>query len=138
MAHAFATPPELRYTPEHEWIALPKDPGGGKTLRIGITDFAQDALGDVVYTNLSPVGTKVIAGEPLGEIESTKSVSDIYSPLSGVIANLNPALQDQPELINREPYGEGWLLELRVEELAGMDALLDSTEYGKLTSNQAQ
>jgi len=129
-------PSHLHYTAEHEWVAVQADANRPGTVRIGITDFAQDALGDVVYVNLGEVGTVVAVGEPLGEVESTKSVSDIYAPIQGVIVARNPALESEPELINRDPYGEGWLIELSVEDLSGVDtALLDAAEYGKLIGN---
>ncbi len=138
MTDVSSIPRHLRYTAKHEWVAVPAHSSGSATLRLGITDFAQDALGDVVYVNLGEIGTAVVPGEPLGEVESTKSVSDIYAPVGGVIVARNPALESEPELINRDPYGEGWLVELSVEDLSGADALLDSTEYGKLLGNQAQ
>ena len=117
-------PQDLRYTREHEWVRIEN----GRA-RVGITDFAQDALGDVVYADLPEVGTAVTAGEPFGEVESTKSVSDVYSPVTGSVAERNPLIEDRPELVNEQPYGEGWLV---VVELAGEvlpDDLLDADEY---------
>ncbi len=137
MTDATAVPPQLRYTAEHEWVAVPDSTVGKTVIRIGITDFAQDALGDVVYVDLGEIGATVTAGEPLGEVESTKSVSDIYAPVDGIVVAHNPALDSEPQLVNRAPYGEGWLIELTVDDLSSVDALLDSTEYGKLLGNQA-
>jgi glycine cleavage system H protein len=121
-------PDDLRYTAEHEWVRLT----GDGTVRVGITDFAQDSLGDIVFVQLPDDGTTVAAGDPLGEIESTKSVSDIYAPLSGTVAKHNPALDDQPELINADPYGDGWLLELTVEDTSVIGDLLDAVGYAEL------
>jgi glycine cleavage system H protein len=114
-------PSDLKYTREHEWAALEE----GQRVRVGITDYAQDALGDVVYVDLPEEGTEVRAGEALGEVESTKSVSDIFSPVSGRIVERNQALADSPELVNQEPYGEGWMV---VIELADPDELADLLE----------
>ena len=120
-------PPELRYTKDHEWVQI-----SGQTARIGITDYAQDALGDVVFVSLPAVGTRVTCGESFSEVESTKSVSEIYSPLSGVVTAANVALVDAPEAINREPYGEGWLCEIRFESLPVGEVLLDAGSYRAL------
>ena len=120
-------PPELRYTKDHEWVRI-----SGQTARIGITDYAQDALGDVVFVSLPAVGTRVTCGESFSEVESTKSVSEIYSPLSGVVTATNVALVDAPEAINREPYGEGWLCEIRFESLPVGEVLLDAGSYRAL------
>jgi len=120
-------PTELRYTSEHEWVR----PGDG-TLRIGITDYAQDALGDIVYVTLPEPGTKVQAGRPLGEVESTKSVSEIYAPVSGTVTARNEALTDNPELINTDPYGEGWLVEIEPSGDVDLDDLLDAPAYEEL------
>src|SRR4051794_37947108 len=109
MTEAGSAPDDLRYTREHEWI----QPGAGAdTVRVGITDYAQGALGDVVYVTLPAVGVEVRAGEPLGEVESTKSVSDIYAPISGTITARNEDLDARPELVNSEPYGGGWMVEI--------------------------
>ncbi|MGH2675034.1 MAG: glycine cleavage system protein GcvH, partial [Actinomycetota bacterium] len=108
-------PQELRYTSEHEWAT--EDDG---RVRVGITDFAQDALGDVVYVDIPEEGTEVQAGEPFGEVESTKSVSDIYSPVTGRIVERNVALSETPELVNRDPYGEGWMVVIQVAEAGQM------------------
>jgi glycine cleavage system H protein len=124
-------PEDLRYTAEHEWVSG----DGDAPVRVGITHFAQDALGDVVYVQLPEEGTAVRAGEALGEVESTKSVSEIYAPLSGTVTAVNSALGDQPELINAEPYAAGWLLELRPDDPAAVAALLDAAAYRALTES---
>jgi glycine cleavage system H protein len=123
-------PEELRYTDAHEWV---RDQGDG-VVRIGITDHAQSQLGDVVFVQLPDVGARVEAGSPVGEVESTKSVSEIYSPLSGEVVAVNAALADTPELVNAGPYGEGWMLELRVADGAQPE-LLDAAAYAALTSD---
>ena len=117
-------PEDLRYTKEHEWVRL-----DGVRARIGITDFAQDALGDVVYVDLPEVGANVTADQPMGEVESTKSVSDVYSPISGTIVERNPLLDDRPELVNEQPYGDGWLVTIEVSDPSALDALLDAVAY---------
>ena len=117
-------PDDLRYTPEHEWVRP-----GQPAVRVGITDFAQDALGDIVYVQLPDPGTAVQTGQAFGEVESTKSVSDIYAPVDGVVVARNEALDRQPELLNSDPYGEGWIVELRVESAAVLDGLLSAQEY---------
>jgi glycine cleavage system H protein len=122
-------PDDLKYTAEHEWV---RPTEGGKTVRIGITDYAQGALGDVVYVSLPEVGNSVAKGAAIGEVESTKSVSDIYAPLTGTVTACNEALDDQPELINSDPYGAGWILEMEVSEDEQMTALLDADGYGAL------
>ena len=129
-----AIPTELRYTDAHEWVRVLGTPAdsSGHVVRVGITQFAQDALGDVVYVNLGAVGAEVVAGDPVGEVESTKSVSDIYAPLDGVVETVNEALDASPDLINTDPYGEGWVVELRISDPSGVDGLLSAAEYGKL------
>jgi glycine cleavage system H protein len=117
-------PNELRYTREHEWARLE----GGR-VRVGITDYAQDALGDVVYVDLPEVGAQVEAEQPLGEVESTKSVSDVYSPVSGTIVERNPLLEERPELVNRQPYTDGWLVTIEMRDPAQFEALLDAAAY---------
>src|SRR6266481_355014 len=112
-------PEDLRYSAEHEWIRLT-----GTVARVGITDFAQDSLGDVVFVQLPDVGLDVVAGSSVSEIESTKSVSDVYVPVTGVISAVNDALSEQPELVNQDPYGEGWMLEIQVGDPTEMDGLL--------------
>ena len=121
-------PADLQYTKEHEWI---RENQAG-TFQIGITDFAQGALGDIVYIQLPKVGQNVRAGEVCGEVESTKSVSEIYSPLTGTITAVNSALDTTPELINQDPYNAGWIAEISVTESA--TELLSSTEYETLTA----
>lgn len=118
-------PEDLRYTAEHEWVRA----GDDGVVRIGITSFAQDALGDVVYVSLPSVGDAVAVGDACGEVESTKSVSDLYAPLAGEVTAVNPALDATPELVNTDPYGEGWMYELRVEDAAAVEGLLDHAAY---------
>ncbi|MCU1575097.1 MAG: gcvH [Micrococcaceae bacterium] len=119
-------PEDLSYTAEHEWVSAPDADG---VVRVGITDFAQDALGDVVYVQMPEAGSKVAAASVVGEVESTKSVSDIYAPLSGEVVNRNDALDADPALINTDPYGEGWLLEIRLEDASAYETLLGANEY---------
>lgn len=121
-------PEELRYTKEHEW-AKAED----AVVRIGITDFAQDALGDVVYVDVPEVGTEVRAGEPFGEVESTKSVSDVYAPVTGTVVERNDALSDQPELVNNDPYGEGWMIAIQVGDSGDLEGLMDASSYRAFT-----
>ena len=118
-------PDDLMYTADHEWVRV-----AGDVVRIGITDYAQDALGDVVFVGVPAVGTKVEAGASFTEVESTKSVSDIYAPVSGTICAVNSALSDQPELLNRDPYGEGWICE--ITRTGDLPALLDASGYRAL------
>jgi glycine cleavage system H protein len=122
-------PEDLRYTPEHEWVRPVED---GSMVRVGITDYAQDALGDIVFVQLPDVGTKVSAGESLGEVESTKSVSDIYAPVDGTVTASNPVLGERPELLNTDPYGEGWLVEIEPADQAALGNLLDASGYSQL------
>jgi len=118
-------PEDLRYTAEHEWVRQ----SGDGTVRIGITAFAQDSLGDVVYVSLPAVGDDVSAGDACGEVESTKSVSDLYAPLAGEVTAVNDALDATPELVNTDPYGEGWMYELRPSDDGAVGALLDAAAY---------
>jgi glycine cleavage system H protein len=120
-------PDNLRYTAEHEWVSGSAEPG--ETVRVGITDYAQDALGDIVYVNLPDVGTDVAGGGVMGELESTKSVSDLFAPVDGTISAVNDALSDNPELCNSDPYGDGWLVEMTVADGADGASLLSSTDY---------
>ncbi|BEP15959.1 glycine cleavage system protein GcvH [Acidothermaceae bacterium B102] len=122
-------PDDVRYTAEHEWARLSTSAADAETIRIGITDFAQEALGDIVFVTLPEVGAEVTAGQPFGEVESTKSVSDIYAPVAGVVVARNEALDRQPELLNSDPYGEGWIVEIRVESGAILDTLMTAAEY---------
>ena len=117
-------PSGLRYTAEHEWVRV-----DGDTVRVGITSFAQEALGDVVYVSLPTVGDAVVAGDTCGEVESTKSVSDLYAPVSGEVAAVNGALDATPELVNSDPYGEGWLFEIVPSDAAAVEALMDAEAY---------
>jgi len=117
-------PEDLRYTKEHEW-ARSED----RRIRVGITDFAQDALGDVVYVDLPEAGTIVEAGRPFGEVESTKSVSDVYSPVSGSILERNPLVDEHPELVNEQPYRDGWLVVIEPSDPAQIDELMDAAAY---------
>jgi glycine cleavage system H protein len=119
------TPEDLKYTEEHEWVAATE---GGR-VRVGITDYAQEQLGEVVFVQLPEVGQKVDAGAPAGEVESTKSVSEIYAPVSGEVSAVNEALDDQPELINSDPYGAGWIFELTGTDPDALDGLLDAEAY---------
>ncbi|AMB40047.1 glycine cleavage system protein GcvH [Arthrobacter sp. TES] len=119
-------PADLSYTAEHEWVSEPDADG---VVRVGITDFAQDALGDVVYAQMPEEGTKITANDVVGEVESTKSVSDIYAPVSGEIINRNDALDQDPALINSDPYGEGWLFEVKLAEADAVESLLSASEY---------
>ncbi|MEK7423432.1 MAG: glycine cleavage system protein GcvH [Actinomycetota bacterium] len=122
-------PDSLRYSSDHEWIQR-----DGSTIRMGITDYAQDALGDVVYVQVPSVGTVVAAGETMSEVESTKSVSDIYAPVSGTIVAVNAALADQPDVLNSDPYGAGWICEIEMTEPEQYDGLLDATGYRALVA----
>jgi glycine cleavage system H protein len=123
-------PDELRYTAEHEWVAI-----NGSLASVGITDFAQRSLGDVVYVSVPAPGTRVTAGEPCGEVESTKSVSDIYSPVDGEVAEVNPDLDDDPALVNSDPYGAGWLMKVRLDPDEDPGGLLTADEYAELTKD---
>ena len=120
-------PEDLRYTKEHEWARLE----GGR-VRVGITDFAQDALGDVVYVDLPEVGSAVQAEAPFGEVESTKSVSDVYSPITGTITEKNLAIDDRPELVNEQPYGDGWLVVIEPADAGQLEGLMDAGAYRDL------
>jgi glycine cleavage system H protein len=120
-------PDDRTYSREHEWIAV-----DGDTARVGITDYAQDALGDVVYVQLPDVGLEVVANASCAEVESTKSVSEIYSPVSGQITAVNEALTETPELLNQDPYGEGWVFTITLADPAELDALMDAAAYQRL------
>lgn len=122
-------PEDLRYTAEHEWVAG----DGSGPVRVGITHFAQDALGDIVYVQLPEVGATVEAGESFGEVESTKSVSEIYAPVSGTVVARNDQLVDTPEIINTDPYGEGWLVQIEPSDPAAVAGLLTAEAYRELT-----
>ncbi|WP_405058184.1 glycine cleavage system protein GcvH [Kribbella sp. NBC_01505] len=118
-------PEDLKYTAEHEWVKANEE----APVRVGITDFAQDALGDIVYVQLPEVGSAVRAGDSCGELESTKSVSDLFAPVNGTVRAVNEALADQPDLVNTDPYGEGWLLDIEVDDIAEVEALMDAETY---------
>jgi len=120
-------PENLRYSEDHEWVAV-----DGDTIRVGITDYAQDALGDVVFVELPDVGSAVTAGASFGEVESTKSVSDLYAPMSGEIVEVNADLADNPERLNEDPYGEGWICVIKVSDSGQLDSLLDAEGYQSL------
>ena len=117
-------PEDLKYTKEHEWARL-----DGKLVRVGITHYAQDALGDIVYVDLPSPGTQVSAGQAFGEVESTKSVSDIYSPITGSITERNARLEESPDLVNQDPYGEGWMVLIEPTNVAELDGLLSAADY---------
>jgi glycine cleavage system H protein len=118
-------PEDLKYTAEHEWVRV-TDSG---TVRFGITDYAQEALGDVVYVSLPESGAGLSAGQTCGEVESSKSVSDIYAPVTGTVVARNDALEANPELVNSDPYGDGWMVEVSIADQAALDALLDAAAY---------
>lgn len=126
------TPEDLKYTEEHEWVARK----ASTSVRVGITEYAQDQLGDVVYVQLPEVGQQIDAGGAVGEVESTKSVSEIFAPVSGTITAINEALNDQPELINSDPYGEGWMFEIELDDPEGLDALLEPEAYQAITESE--
>lgn len=123
-------PADLRYSSDHEWAR-----NTGEVVRVGITDYAQDALGDVVFVDLPKIGTQVTSGGTVGEVESTKSVSEIYAPVAGVVTAVNENLSSSPELVNSDPYGEGWICEITVETSTEFDSLLDASAYETLTNN---
>lgn len=120
-------PEHLRYSSDHEWIAV-----SGTRARIGITDYAQDALGDVVYVQVPALGSSVTAGDSFGEVESTKSVSDVYAPITGTVVAVNDSLGDSPETLNSDPYGAGWLCEIEVADQSELAGLLDAAAYQAL------
>jgi glycine cleavage system H protein len=124
-------PEDLRYTSEHEWARRE-----GDSVRVGITHFAQDSLGDIVYVDIPGPGTAVGAGQPFGEVESTKSVSDLFSPVTGEIVERNGALEEAPELVNQDPYGEGWMVVIKPSNMGDVDALLSANDYKALVEAQ--
>jgi glycine cleavage system H protein len=124
MARSTVYPDDVKYTSEHEWVRT-----SGETARVGITDYAQDALGDIVYVSLPEVGSELASGDAVGELESTKSVSDIYAPLNGKVVAINEALDGTPELVNSDPYGEGWLFEITPSDASAVDELMDASAY---------
>ena len=124
-------PEQLRYSAEHEWVAV-----DGNRARVGITDYAQDALGDVVYVQLPEVGAVVAAMAACSEVESTKSVSDVYAPVSGTVAEVNESLGDAPERLNQAPYGDGWIFAIDMSDPSELDRLMDATAYRQLVEEQ--
>jgi len=122
-------PDDLKYTREHEWLRV-----DGDRATVGITHYAQDSLGDIVYVDVPPVGTAVTGGEPFGEVESTKSVSDIFSPVTGTIAKRNEELDKSPEIINSDPYGQGWLVVIEMTDASEADELMDADAYRELVA----
>lgn len=124
-------PDDLRYSTEHEWVSV-----DGVRARVGITDYAQDALGDVVYVDLPAIGLALIAGSTCAEVESTKSVSEIYAPISGVVVEINETLVDTPERINQEPYGAGWIFAVEIADATELDGLLDAAAYRRLVEEE--
>jgi glycine cleavage system H protein len=124
------TPSDCRYTKEHEWVR-----DDGEVVRVGITDFAQDQLGDVVYVDLPAAGSEVDKDQPFGEVESTKSVSDLYAPISGVIRERNEDLEDRPELVNEQPYGQGWMVTIEPRDRSELDSLMDADAYRGMTES---
>lgn len=129
---------DLKYTAEHEWIRVVGS-GDDAVLRIGITDYAQEALGDIVFVTLPAVGTELTAGQSFGEVESTKSVSDVYAPVAGTVARANDQLDSSPELVNADPLGDGWLVEITpaggVEQALQSDGLMDAESYAALVAD---
>ncbi len=123
-------PQDLRYAENHEWARIEDD----AAVRVGITDYAQDSLGDIVFVDLPEPGRTVTAGEAFGEVESTKSVSDVYAPVAGTIEAVNEALADTPELVNSDPYGDGWFIVIRSDDVGALDGLMDAAAYEKHTA----
>ena len=126
------SPADLKYSTEHEWVRRE-----GDEAVVGITDYAQEALGDVVYVDVPETGTEVTAGQPFGEVESTKSVSDVYAPVTGTVIERNAALEDRPELVNEQPYGDGWLVVVEMSDPSGLEGLLDAASYRTFVEQQA-
>jgi glycine cleavage system H protein len=123
-------PADLRYTTEHEWVKVVE----GNLVRIGITDYAQNSLGDIVFVSVHGLDSEVSNGDTLGEVESTKSVSDLYAPVAGSVVTRNEALDDTPELVNSDPYGSGWIAEIEVADVSMLDSLLDADAYRTATA----
>lgn len=125
-------PEDLKYSAEHEWVRA----GNANTVRIGITDFAAEALGDIVFVSLPTVGQEVAAADSVGELESTKSVSEVFTPVSGVVVAVNENLDETPETVNSDPYGDGWLFEIELADVEELDDLLDADEYASTLEDQ--
>ncbi|MCI4666992.1 MAG: glycine cleavage system protein GcvH [Bacteroidia bacterium] len=125
-------PEDLKYTKEHEWIRIE-----GTTATVGITDFAQSQLGDIVYIDVDSVGDQVDANQVFGSVEAVKTVSDLFMPISGEVSEVNPALEDQPELVNEDPYGNGWMIKITFEEGVDMSSLMDADAYQKQVEQEA-
>jgi glycine cleavage system H protein len=125
-------PDDLKYTEQHEWARRE-----GDRIRVGITDYAQDALGDVVYVDTPDVGTEVTGGQPFGEVESTKSVSDVYAPVSGTVVEVNALLADSPDRVNEDPYGEGWMIVIEASDPSAIDSLWDADRYRQFTESES-
>ncbi len=126
-------PPGLKYSKEHEWVAAEES-----VATIGITDHAQDQLGEIVYLELPSVGEKISKDDPFGVVESVKAVSVIYAPVSGTVVEVNEGLPESPEVINEDPYGEGWLVKVRVSDLSELDDLMDSEEYQEMVAKEKE
>jgi len=124
-------PSDLRYTADHEWAAVTS----GNTVRVGITDYAQNSLGDIVFVSVHSQDSAVTAGDTFGEVESTKSVSDLYAPVAGTVVGVNAQLDDNPALLNTDPYGEGWIAEIEVSDPSVLDSLLDADGYRAVTGD---
>ena len=127
-------PADLRYTASHEWIRL----GDDGTLTVGITDHAQDQLGEIVYLELPAVGEKISKDDPFGVVESVKAVSDIYAPVSGTVVEVNEGLPESPEVINEDPYGDGWLIKVRISDLSELEDLMDGEEYDEMVAKEKE
>ncbi len=130
-----ATPNDRRYTDQHEWALVRENDAAGTVVRVGITDHAQDALGDIVFVQLPEIGDEVSPGNPIGEVESTKSVSDVYAPVTGRVTQVNLELNDSPNRLNDDPYGEGWICEIEMTDPSSGDNLLDAEAYKALTAD---
>ena len=126
-------PPVLKYSKEHEWVAAE-----GSVATVGITDYAQDQLGEIVYVELPAVGDKISKDDPFGVVESVKAVSDIYAPLSGTVVEINEDLPESPEVVNEDPYGDGWLIKVKISDAAELDDLMDNEEYEELVAKEKE
>ncbi len=126
-------PPVLKYSKEHEWVAIE-----GSVATVGITDYAQDQLGEIVYVELPAVGDKISKDDPFGVVESVKAVSDIYAPLSGTVIEINEDLPESPEVVNEDPYGDGWLIKVKISDAAELDDLMDNEEYEELVAKEKE